>query len=75
MPLSPKHILWKENDKMGKKVQIGLYVLTMVATVVILDLLFFRYRSGERLIANIGIVVVYVVFYLALLRNRRSWCE
>ena len=46
------------------------YVLAMVATVVIVDVLFFRHRSWERLLANIGIVLVYLAFYLAFLWHR-----
>ena len=55
---------------MGKNAMIVIYVLAMVATVVIVDILFFRHRFWERLIANIGIVLVYVAFYLAFLKNR-----
>ncbi len=49
---------------------IVIYVLAMVATVVIVDILFFRHRFWERLIANIGVVLVYVAFYLSFLKNR-----
>ena len=55
---------------MGKNTIIVIYVLAMVATVVIADILFFRHRFRERLIANIGIVLIYVAFYLAFLKNR-----
>ena len=55
---------------MDKNAMIVIYVLAMVATVVIVDILFFRHRFRERLIANIGIVLVYVAFYLAFLKNR-----
>ena len=48
----------------------AIYVLAMVTTVVTIDILFFRYRFWERLMANIGIVMVYVAFYLAFLNNR-----
>jgi len=47
----------------------ALYVLLMIATVVAVDLLFFRYRFWERLMANIGIVLVYVAFYLRFLKR------
>ena len=46
---------------------IVLYILAMVATVVTIDILFFRHRFGERLIANIGIVLIFVAFYVAWL--------
>jgi len=55
--------------KMGKNAIIAIYVLAMVATVVAVDLLFFRHRFWERLMANIGIVLVYVAFYFAFLKN------
>ena len=55
---------------MGKNVMVVIYVLAMGATVVIVDILFFRRRFLERLIANIGVVLVYAAFYLAFLKNR-----
>ena len=45
-----------------------LYVVAMVAIVVSVDLLFFRNHSLERLIVNIGIVLVFGVFYLRFFR-------
>ncbi len=41
-----------------------IYILAMIATVVILDILFFRNHFWARLITNIGIVLVYLGFYL-----------
>ena len=41
----------------------------MIAVVVSVDLLFFRDRFWERLIANIGIVLVFVAFYFRFLRS------
>lgn len=55
---------------MSKNAMVIIYVLAMVATVVIVDILFFRHRFWERLIANIGVVLIYVAFYLAFLKNR-----
>ena len=40
-----------------------LYIVVMIAVVVGVDLLFFRNLFWERLIANIGIVFVFVAFY------------
>ena len=48
---------------------VGLYVVLMIAVVVGLDVLFFRHRFLERLIVNIGIVVVFEAFYLKFLRR------
>lgn len=55
---------------MGKGVIIVVYVLAMMAIVIAVDLLFFRHQFSERLIANITIVSVFVVFYLILLRHK-----
>ena len=49
---------------MSRQVAVALYVLTMVAVIVGADLMFFRNRFWERLIANIGIVLVFAAFYL-----------
>ena len=40
-----------------------------MVTVVAVDVLFFRHRFWERLIANIGIVLVFGAFYLRLLKR------
>jgi hypothetical protein len=55
---------------MSKSVVNIIYVLAMVATVVVVDILFFRHRFRERLIANIGIVSLYVAFYFSYFKNR-----
>ena len=47
-----------------------LYGLAMVAVVVGVDVLFFRNQFGERLIVNVGIVLVFAAFYLRFLKNR-----
>ena len=46
-----------------------LYVLVMIAVVISVDLLFFRNRFWERLIVNIGIVLVFAAFYLRFIKN------
>ena len=48
----------------------AIYLLIMVATVVIVDVLIFRHHFWERLIANIGIVMIFVAFYLRFLQRR-----
>jgi hypothetical protein len=47
----------------------ALYIVLMVAVVVAVDLLFFRNHLWERLMANIGIVLVFVAFYLRFLKR------
>ena len=47
---------------MRSRAAIVLYVLAMVAVVVGVDVLFFRHRFWERLIVNVGIVLVFAAF-------------
>ena len=54
---------------MPRNIYVVLFVLIMIAVVVSVDLLFFKNRFWERLIANIGIVLVFVAFYLRFLKN------
>lgn len=46
-----------------------LYVLVLVAVVVGVDVLFFRHHFLERLIVNIGIVLVFAAFYWRFLKR------
>jgi predicted cobalt transporter CbtA len=48
----------------GRHAAVALYVLILVATVVGVDVLFFRHHFWARLIANVGIVLVFAAFYL-----------
>jgi uncharacterized membrane protein len=48
---------------------IVIYVLALVAVVVGVDVLFFRHHFLERLIANVGIVLVFTTFYWAFLKR------
>jgi hypothetical protein len=47
-----------------------LFVVAMIVVIVSLDVLFFRHRFVERLLVNIGIVLVFAAFYLRFLRQR-----
>jgi len=49
---------------MGRQVVIALYVLAIIAVIVGVDFAFFRHRFWERLIVNIGVVLVFAAFYL-----------
>ena len=53
---------------MGRQVAVVLYVVAMVVVIVGVDLAFFRNRLWERLMVNIGIVLVFAAFYLRFLR-------
>ena len=46
-----------------------LYVLALVVVVVGVDVLFFRNQFWERLISNVGIVLVFAAFYLRFLKR------
>ncbi len=46
-----------------------LYVLALVAVVVGVDVLVFRSRFWERLMVNVGIVLVFAAFYLRFLKR------
>jgi hypothetical protein len=50
-------------------VSVALYVVALIAVVVGVDLLFFRNRFWERLIVNIGIVMVFSAFYLRFMKG------
>jgi Mn2+/Fe2+ NRAMP family transporter len=50
---------------------VGLYVVALIAVVVSVDLLFFKNRLWERLIVNIGIVMVFAAFYLRFMKTRK----
>jgi hypothetical protein len=54
---------------MAGRVAAVLYVVVMAAIIVAVDLAFFRGRFWERLIANIGIVLVFAAFYLRFFRG------
>ena len=54
---------------MGRQAAIVLYVLALVAVVVGVDALFFRNRLWERLMVNVGIVLVFAAFYLPFLKR------
>jgi hypothetical protein len=56
-------------NRMGRQVASVLYVVAMVAVIVGVDFVFFRPRFWERLIVNIGIVLVFGAFYLRFLRH------
>jgi hypothetical protein len=48
----------------GRHAAVALYVLALVAVVVGVDVLFFRHHFWARLMANVGIVLVFAAFYL-----------
>ena len=53
---------------MARQAAVVLYVLALVAVVVGVDVLFFRHQLWERLIVNVGIVLVFAAFGLRFLK-------
>jgi hypothetical protein len=51
---------------MGRSTALALYLTVMAALIVGVDLAFFRNRFAERLMANIGIVLIFAAFYSRL---------
>ena len=54
---------------MGRQVAVVLYVFALIAVVVGVDVLFFRDQFWERLIVNIGIVLVFAALYFRFLKR------
>jgi hypothetical protein len=61
--------LREQMGRMGRRAAVVLYVLALVAVVVGVDVLFFRNQFWERLTVNVGIVLVFVAFYLRFLKR------
>jgi ABC-type uncharacterized transport system permease subunit len=53
----------------GRPAGIALYVLAMAAVIVGVDILFFRHYFWERLIVNVGIVLIFLACYWRFLRR------
>jgi len=49
---------------------IVIYAVLLIAVIVSVDFLFFRRDFWERLIVNIGIVLVFIAFYLRFIKTR-----
>jgi type IV secretory pathway VirB2 component (pilin) len=54
---------------MTRNISVALYVAVLIVVVVSVDLLFFKNHFWERLMVNIGLVLVFAAFYLRFLKN------
>jgi hypothetical protein len=54
---------------MESRTAVVLYVLALVVVIVGVDVLFFRHHALERLMVNVGIVLVFAAFYLTFLKR------
>ena len=61
--------IFEREIEMTRNMSVVLYIVVLIAVVVSVDLLFFKNRFWERLIVNIGIVLVFAAFYLRFLKN------
>ena len=70
--LSAEYRIYNPVIEMAKNMSVVLYIVALVAVVVSIDLLFFRQRlwTWERLMVNIGIVLVFLAFYLRFTKNQ-----
>jgi hypothetical protein len=57
---------------MGRQMVVVLYVAAMIAVIVGLDFALFRNRFWERLMLNIGVVLVFGAFYFRFLSAQNS---
>ncbi len=54
---------------MGRQPATAIVVIVMVVVIVLVDVLFFRHHFWQRLMANIGIVLVFGAFALRFLKK------
>lgn len=54
---------------MSKQLIAALCLMAMITIIVAVDLMFFRHHVWERLMANVGIVLVFAAFYLRFFRH------
>jgi hypothetical protein len=60
--------IFEREIEMARNLSVVSYVVVLIAVVVSVDFLFFKNRFWERLIVNIGIVLVFAAFYLRFLK-------
>ncbi len=54
---------------MSRQLIVALCIVSMIAIIVAVDVIFFRHHVWERLMANVGIVLVFAAFYLRFFRH------
>ena len=64
-----KFVILEPGTKTARNMYVLLYIVVLIAVVVSLDLLFFKNHFWERLIVNIGIVLVFSAFYLRFFKS------
>lgn len=59
-----------EVTELVRKAAVALYLVAMVALIVGIDVSFFRNQFLERLVVNVGIVLVFLAFYFRVFRRQ-----
>ena len=54
---------------MRGQITTALYIVLMAGVIVAIDFLFFKNRFWERLMVNVGIVLVFAAFYFRFLKR------
>jgi hypothetical protein len=54
---------------MGRPGAAVIFVVALAAVIIGVDIAFFRHRFWERLLVNIGIVLVFAAFYLRYVKR------
>lgn len=54
---------------MSRNIYVAFFILIMIVVIIGVDVLFFKNRFWERLMANIGIVLIFIAFYLRFLKK------
>ena len=55
--------------ELHKNTYVVIYVLAMITIIVSVDVMFFKNQFLDRLLANIGIVLLFGAFYLRFLKS------
>ena len=67
---TPRDVLGNGNRRMMTSQMTNvIYIVLMVAVIVAVDVLFFKDYFRERLIVNVGLVLVFGAFYLRFLKR------
>jgi hypothetical protein len=53
-----------------RNLSVALYVVLLIIVIVLVDVLFFRHHIWERLLVNIGIVLVFAAFALRFFNRK-----
>ena len=59
----------KVEAEVKNQTTVALWLVLMVAVIVAVDVLFFKDRLWARLVANVGIVLIFALFYFRFLKR------